>query len=53
MDNLMLITNLDKIMDWIKRQVFDEFNIKDLREAKVIIEWEITRDFHIRTLKID
>ena len=31
----------------------NEFNMKDLGEAKKIIGWEITRDLKADTLKID
>lgn len=40
-------------MKWVKRQLFDEFNIKDLRKVKIIIRWKIIIDFQVRILKID
>lgn len=40
-------------MEWIKRELFDQFNIKDLRKAKIIIQWENTRDLQAKTLKIN
>lgn len=52
--NVFLPTaNQNKAMQQIKKQLSDEFNMKDLREAKTIIEQEITKDLYIKTLKID
>lgn len=34
----MLAANQIKAMNWIKKQLFDELNIKDLRQVKVIIK---------------
>lgn len=52
-DNFMLAINLEKAIEQIKRQLFDEFNIKDLGKVKVIIGWEIIRDLQTKILKID
>lgn len=52
-DDLMLVANQNKAMKWIKKQLFDEFNMMNLGEAKVIIGWEITRDLHTKKLKIN
>ncbi len=52
-DDLMLASNQHDAMKWVKEQLFDEFTIKDLGEAKVIIEWEITKDLEAKILKID
>lgn len=52
-DDRILASNQHDAMKWVKEQLFDEFNMKDLGEAKVIIGWEITRDLKAKTLKID
>lgn len=31
-------------MKWIKKQLFNEFNIKYLGKVKIIIGWKITKD---------
>ena len=52
-DNLALASRSIKALEWLKDQLMNEFNMKDLSEAKKIIGWEITRDLKADTLKID
>ena len=52
-DDLALGLRSTKALEWLKDQLINEFNMKDLGEAKKIIGWEITRDLKARTLKID
>lgn len=40
-------------MEWLKKQLIKEFNIKDLGKTKTIIGWEITQNLTESTLKID
>ena len=41
----MLDANQPDAMKWIKDQLIDDFNMKDLGKAEVIIKWEITQGF--------
>ena len=52
-DDLALESRSIKALEWLKDQLMNEFNMKDLGEAKKIIGWEITRDLKAGTLKID
>lgn len=52
-NNLTLAFKNQDELEQLKSQLIQEFNIKDLGEAITIIEWEITQDIHIRSLKID
>ena len=52
-DNLALGSKNIKALEWLKDQLMNEFNMKDLGEAKKIIRWEITQDLKASTLKID
>lgn len=52
-DDLMLASQSQDGLDWLKGQLMKEFKIKDLGKAKTIIGWEITRDLQAGTLKID
>lgn len=52
-DDLALASQSQDGLDWLKEQLIQEFNMKDLGEAKTIIGWEITRDLQAKTLKID
>lgn len=49
----MLASQSQANLNWLKDQLMKVFNMKDLREAKTIIGWEITCDLQARTLKID
>ena len=52
-DNFALGSKSIKALEWLKDQLMNEFNMKDLVEAKKIIGWEITRDLKVAILKID
>ena len=52
-DDLALASQSEDGLNWLKAQLSQEFNMKDLGEAKAIIGWEITRDIQAGTLKID
>ena len=52
-DNLALGSRSIKALEWLKDQLMNELNMKDLGEGKKIIGWEITRDLKAGTLKID
>ncbi len=51
-DNLVLGSQSQSGLDWLKNQLSKEFNMKNLDEAMTIIGWEITKDFQAGTLKI-
>lgn len=50
-DNLALGSKSLKALEWLKNKLMKEFNMKNLRKAKKIIEWKITKKKSI--LKID
>ena len=52
-DEIALVSQSQDGLNWLKNQLIQEFNIKDLGEAKTIIGLEITRDLQVRTMKID
>ena len=52
-NDLALGSKSIKALEWLKDQLMNEFNMKDLGEAKKIIRWEITQDLKAGTLKID
>lgn len=39
-------------MEWIKKNLKGEYNVKDLEEVKMIISWQVTRNLENLTLKI-
>lgn len=47
----MLAANQQDPLDWIKKALQEEYNVKELGEVKTIISWQITRS--PSTLKID
>lgn len=49
----MLVANKNKAIQWIKEQLFDKFNIKDLGKTKMIIGWEIIKNLYTKIFKID
>ncbi len=53
MDDLILESKSSDELGWLKDQLLKEFSMKDLGEAKIIIGWEIARDFKAGILKID
>ena len=52
-DDFVLGSRSLKALKWLKDQVIRKFSMKDPREVKTIIEWEITQDLATGTLKID
>ena len=52
-NDFALISHSQTRLDWLKSQLIQEFNIKDLGKAKSIIEWEIARNLQTETSKID
>lgn len=52
-DDLILESKSSDELGWLKDQLLKEFSMKDLGEAKIIIGWEIARDFKAGILKID
>lgn len=52
-DDFLLASKGRKSVDWIKKRLDGEYNIKDLGEVKTIIGWQVTRDMKAGTLKID
>ena len=41
-DDLILESRSIKALEWLKDQLMNEFNMKDLGEAKKVIGWKIT-----------
>ena len=52
-DDFLLASNSSKALAWLKDSIVKEYNVKDLREVKIIIRWQVTRDLDTGTLKID
>ena len=52
-DDLLLGSQSQNGLEWLKDRLMKEFNIKDLGKAKTIIGWEITQDLQAGTFKID
>ena len=52
-ENFALGSRSIKALEWLKDQLMNKFNMKDLDETKKIIGWEITRDLKAAILKID
>lgn len=52
-DDLLLGSQSEDRLEWLKDWFMKEFNMKDQGKAKTIMGWEITRDFHAETLKIN
>lgn len=53
MDNVLLGFRSYTALEWLKHELINKFEIKDLCKAKTIIKWEIIRDVKEKTLKID
>lgn len=51
-DNLNYTSKSQDKLDWLKSQLKQKFNIKDLDESKKIIRWMIIYDIKERILKI-
>lgn len=43
-DDFLLASKHWKALDWIKQKFKDKYNVKDLREMKTIISWQVTQD---------
>ena len=52
-DDLFLGSRSTKALDWLKNQLMNKFNMKDLGEVKKIIRWKITCNLKAGTLKIN
>lgn len=52
-DDFLLASKLRTSLDWIKENLKNEYNVKDLGEVKTIIGWQVTRNWDAATLKID
>lgn len=52
-DNFPLASKHRTSMDWIKKNLKEEYNVKNLEEVKTIIGWQVTRNWDSATLKID
>ena len=44
LDDLVFAFQSQSKLKWLKSQLMNEFNIKDLGKAKMIIGWKISRD---------
>ena len=51
-DDFLLASKLRTLLDWIKENLKNEYNVKDLGEVKTIIGWQVTRNWDAATLKI-
>lgn len=52
-NNFLLISNNVDTLKTVKRELEKEYNIKNLEEIKIIIDWQITRNPFTQTFKID
>lgn len=52
-NNFLLASNTMVIFDALKESLAQEYNTKDLGQAKTIIKWQINRDVAMSTIKID
>ena len=52
-DDILLASKHQTSLDWIKGNLKNEYNVKDLGEVKTIIGWQVTRNWNAATLKID
>lgn len=43
-DDFLLVSKLRTSLDWIKENLKNEYNVKDLGEVKTIIGWQVTRN---------
>lgn len=50
-DDFLLAANQQDPLDWIKKELQKEYNIKELGEVKTIISWQATQSSS--TMKID
>lgn len=52
--NIFLLASKHRtLMDWIKKNLKREYNVKDLGEVKIIVDWQVTRNWDSAILKID
>ena len=52
-NDLLLRSQSQDELEWLKDRLIKKFNMKDLGKAKTIIRWGITQNLQARTLKID
>lgn len=52
-DNFALALQSQNGLDWLKRRLIQEFNMKNFGKIQTIIGWEITQDVQEEILKID
>ena len=52
-DDFLLASNSTDTVETVKKELGNEYNVKDLGEVETIIGWQITRDPSTQTLKID
>lgn len=52
-DDFLLASKLCTSFDWIKKNLKNEYNIKDLGDVKTIIGWQMTWNWDAAILKID
>ena len=52
-DDFMLASNNTTALEKLKIELANEYEVKDLGEARTIIGWNITRDLAKKTLKVD
>lgn len=52
-DNFALALQSQNGLDWLKRRLIQEFNMKNFGKTQTIIGWEITQDVREEILKID
>lgn len=50
-DDFLLVANQQDPLDWIKKALQKEYNVKELGKVKTIIGWQVTQS--LSTLKID
>ena len=51
-DDFLFVVNSMKFLDEVKKLLTNEYNMKDLREVKMITKWQVTRDMVADTIKI-
>ena len=53
MDNFLLTSNTMSLLEELKKCLAKKYNTKDLKEVKIIIRWQISRNIALGTIKID
>lgn len=52
-DDFFLIANLIKPLNEIKKLLANKYDMKNLKEVKIIIGWHVMRDIVVGTIRID